>query len=46
VEYLVRDKNNQAIDSVGITGDLSDEDEHCAVTGIQAVGLVADTSKK
>lgn len=42
---LVQDNNNQAIGSVGITGDLSDEDEHCAVTGIQAAGLVADTNK-
>jgi len=43
---LVRDENNLAIGSVGITGDLSDEDEHCAVTGIQAAGLAADTGKK
>jgi uncharacterized protein GlcG (DUF336 family) len=27
----VRDKNNQTIGSVGIAGDLSDEDEHCTV---------------
>ncbi len=43
---VVRDDKNQAIGSVGITGDLSDEDEHCAVTGIQAAGLVANTGKK
>ena len=41
---LVRN-NNKIIGSVGITGDLSDEDEHCAVVGIQAAGLDADTGK-
>lgn len=43
---LVKDENNQAIESEGITEDLSDEDEHCAVIGIQAAGLVADSGKK
>lgn len=43
---LVLDKNNQAIGSVSITGNLSDEDDHCVVTGIQAAGLIAYTSKK
>lgn len=42
---LVRNAANQIIGSVGITGDLSDEDEHCAITGIQAAGLNADAGK-
>ena len=41
---LVRDEVNKIIGSVGITGDLSDEDEHCAMTGIQAAGYRADAS--
>lgn len=42
---LVRDKDNKIIGSVGITGDLSDQDEHCAIVGIQATGLIADAGK-
>lgn len=42
---LVRNAANQIVGSVGITGDLSDEDEHCAITGIQAAGLNADAGK-
>ena len=42
---LVRDADNKIIGSVGVTGDLSDEDEHCAITGIQAAGLTADAGK-
>jgi len=40
---LIRDANNQIIGSVGVTGDTSDNDEICAVAGIQAAGLKADT---
>ena len=29
---LIRDKDNQAICSVSITGDLSNEDKHCTVS--------------
>ena len=42
---LVKDENNKIIGSVCITGDLSDEDEHCAITGIQAARLTADAGK-
>lgn len=42
---LVRDKDNKIIGSVGITGDLSDQDEHCAIVGIQAAELIADAGK-
>jgi uncharacterized protein GlcG (DUF336 family) len=39
---LVRDESGAIIGAVGITGDTSDNDEICAVAGIEAVGLVAD----
>jgi uncharacterized protein GlcG (DUF336 family) len=39
---LVRDESSAIIGAVGITGDSSDNDEICAVAGIEAVGLVAD----
>ena len=42
---LVRDSDNNIIGSVGVTGDLSDEDEHCAIVGIQVAGLNADAGK-
>jgi uncharacterized protein GlcG (DUF336 family) len=43
---LIRDANNQIIGSVGVTGDTSDNDEICAVAGIQAAGLTPDTGDK
>ena len=39
---LVRDKAGTIVGAVGITGDTSDNDEACAVAGIEAIGLVAD----
>lgn len=42
---LIRDQQNNLLGSVGITGDLSDQDEHCAIVGIQAAGLIADAGK-
>ena len=42
---LIRDQQNDLLGSVGITGDLSDQDEHCAIVGIQAAGLIADAGK-
>ena len=42
---LIRDTNKKIIGSVGITGDLSDEDEHCAIVGIKAAGFNADAGK-
>lgn len=39
---LIRDKDNQVIGAVGISGDLSDVDEQCAIRGVQAAGLQAD----
>ena len=40
---LIRNSAGQVIGSVGISGDTSDKDEACAVAGIAAAGLKADT---
>jgi uncharacterized protein GlcG (DUF336 family) len=40
---LLRDGAGVLIDAVGVTGDTSDNDELCALAGIAAAGLVADT---
>jgi len=40
---LIRDAAKEVIGAVGISGDTSDKDEACAVAGIAAAGLVADT---
>lgn len=38
---LIRDTKNNLIGAVGISGDSSDQDERCAVIGIESVGLIA-----
>jgi uncharacterized protein GlcG (DUF336 family) len=40
---LIRDASGQLLGAVGISGDTSDNDEVCALAGIAAAGLVADT---
>ena len=40
---LVRNKSGDIIGAVGITGDISDNDEICAIAGIEAAGYVGDT---
>jgi uncharacterized protein GlcG (DUF336 family) len=40
---LIRDGGGAVIGSVGISGDVSEQDEACAVAGIKAAGLVSDT---
>jgi uncharacterized protein GlcG (DUF336 family) len=40
---LIRDTHGSLIGAVGVTGDTSDHDELCALAGIAAAGLVADT---
>ena len=40
---MIRDGQGKALGAVGITGDTSDNDEACAVAGIRAAGLIADT---
>jgi uncharacterized protein GlcG (DUF336 family) len=42
---LIRDKDGDVIGAVGISGDVADNDEKCAVAGIQAAGLTADPGK-
>ena len=43
---LIRNREGEVIGSVGISGDTGDNDEICAVYGIEAAGLVADTGRK
>ncbi len=40
---LIKDQHGTILGAVGISGDISDNDEKAAVAGIQAAGLVADT---
>ena len=42
---LIRDGKNAIIGAVGITGAVSEQDEACAVAGIEAAGYVADTGE-
>jgi uncharacterized protein GlcG (DUF336 family) len=39
---LIRDKDGHILGAVGISGDLPDNDEACAISGIESVGLKAD----
>ena len=39
---LIRDADGDIIGAVGISGDTADNDETCAVAGIEAAGLKAD----
>lgn len=40
---LIKDKTGRIIGAVGITGDTGDNDEICAVAGVEAAGLTPDT---
>ncbi len=40
---LIRSTSGEILGSVGISGDTSENDEICAVAGIEAAGLKADT---
>lgn len=40
---LIRNSDGVLLGAVGISGDTSDNDEVCAIAGINAAGLVADT---
>jgi len=40
---LVKDGSGAVLGAVGVSGDLSDKDEVCAVTGIRAAGLTPET---
>ncbi|CAD5199735.1 GlcG/HbpS family heme-binding protein [Pseudomonas sp. FEN] len=39
---LIRDQAGKVIGAIGITGDTSDIDEQCAISAVEALGLVAD----
>ncbi|MBX9772979.1 MAG: heme-binding protein [Xanthobacteraceae bacterium] len=39
---LIRDADGDVIGAVGISGDTADNDEICAVAGVEAAGLKAD----
>jgi len=39
---LIKDASGEIVGAVGISGDTSDNDETCCVTGIEAAGLKAD----
>lgn len=38
---LIRDRDNTLLGAIGISGDVSDQDERCAIAGIEAAGFVA-----
>ena len=40
---LIRSAEGAILGAVGVSGDISEQDEACAVYGIKAAGLVADT---
>jgi uncharacterized protein GlcG (DUF336 family) len=40
---LIRNQDGELLGAIGVTGDTSDNDELCAVAGIEAAGFVADT---
>jgi uncharacterized protein GlcG (DUF336 family) len=40
---LIRDANGQIVGAVGVSGDTSGNDEICAVAGVDAAALKADT---
>mgnify|MGYP002637568174 FL=1 len=42
---LIRSADGELIGAVGVSGELSDNDEICAVAGIVAAGLIADTGQ-
>jgi uncharacterized protein GlcG (DUF336 family) len=42
---LIRDGGGDIIGAVGVSGDSSDKDEVCAIAGIVAAGLKADTDE-
>ncbi|MGF6125592.1 uncharacterized protein GlcG (DUF336 family) [Pseudomonas frederiksbergensis] len=39
---LIRDQDGNVLGAVGISGDISDVDEQCAIRAIEALGLRAD----
>lgn len=42
---LIRSTDGGLLGAVGVTGDVSDRDEICAIAGVEAAGLVAETGQ-
>ena len=42
---LIRDANGHVMGSVGISGDVSDADERCAIVGVKSAGLACDPAE-
>jgi uncharacterized protein GlcG (DUF336 family) len=42
---LIRNADDEVIGAVGISGDLPDKDEACAIHGIELAGLIADPGR-
>lgn len=42
---LIRDADGRIAGAVGISGDTSERDEYCAITGIQAADLISDPAE-
>ena len=42
---LIRNASNHVIGAIGISGDNSDNDEICALAGVAAAGLIAQSGK-
>jgi hypothetical protein len=40
---LIRDRDGEVIAAIGVTGDANEMDDICAIAGIHAVGLRADS---
>jgi uncharacterized protein GlcG (DUF336 family) len=43
---LIKNREGQLIGSIGVSGDTSDNDQICAVHGVEAAGLISDTGRK
>ncbi len=41
-DVLIRDARQNIVGGVGVTGDLSDNDEICAIAGVEAINLTAE----
>jgi uncharacterized protein GlcG (DUF336 family) len=40
---LIRDAQGNLLGAIGVSGDRPENDEACAVAGVESAGLVADT---
>jgi uncharacterized protein GlcG (DUF336 family) len=40
---LIRDKSGEVVGAIGVTGDANEMDDICAIAGIHAAGLTADS---